>query len=138
MTLLPLAFNWQNIVEGDGVSLAITGITIVFAGLVLIAGCIAILPRALDRWDAWRSASGKAAAGAGGPTAGAGLPSPEVRAALAWVALRELEVFQLGDQTRLTFRPVRSPGLWSILHASRNPDPGSPCADTNSSSTTIP
>ncbi len=136
MTPLPLAFNWQNIVDGDGVPLALTGITIVFGGLVLIACAIAVLPRVLARWDRWRAPKG--AKGEGAAAEEATLPSPEVRAALAWVALRELEVFQLGDQTRLTFRPVRSPGLWSILYASRNPDPENPCADTNSSSTTIP
>ena len=113
--------------------LALTGITIVFGGLILIAGYIAILPRVLARWDAWRRPVVDSP-----DSSAADLPSPEVRAALAWVALRELEVFQLGDQTRLTFRSTRSPGLWSILYTSRNPDPDSPCADTNSSSTTIP
>ncbi len=133
MTPLLFAFNWQNIVDGDGVPLALTGITIVFGGLLLIASYIAVLPRVLARWDTWRQPAGNPA-----DAPPAELPSPEVRAALAWVALRELEVFQLGDQTRLTFRSTRSPGLWSILYSSRHPDSDSPCADTNSSSTTIP
>ncbi|WP_221031999.1 OadG family transporter subunit [Actomonas aquatica] len=138
MTPLLLAFNWQNIVDGDGIPLAITGISIVFGGLVLIAAYITVLPRVLERWDAWRSKGQPADAAAAGAEEDDGLPSPEVRAALAWVALRELEVFRLGDQTRLTFKPVRSAGLWSILNTSRYNDPAAPCADTNSSSTTNP
>lgn len=39
--------GWQNIVEAEGFGIAITGMLIVFTALILITGCISILPKLL-------------------------------------------------------------------------------------------
>ena len=41
-------FNVQNIIDGQAISVSITGMSIVFCGLLLISGYIAILPVILD------------------------------------------------------------------------------------------
>lgn len=129
------AVSLQNVRDGGGVPLSVTGMAIVLLGLALIAGYIAILPVTLRAWDRWRKV-GRAA------PAEAGRLTPEVRAALAWVAARELETFQLGDRQRLTFRPSHRQSLWEAmprLHdlSPRTSSPES-CAATTSSSTTRP
>ncbi len=43
--------GWHNVVEGDGIAIAITGMLIVFVALVLIAGAIAALPKILAVLD---------------------------------------------------------------------------------------
>jgi len=42
------AFNVQNIVQGNGVAISITGMAIVFSGLVVITVFIKVLPFLLD------------------------------------------------------------------------------------------
>ncbi len=44
---MELQYNFQNVVDGQGISIAITGMLIVFSALVLISSFIAVLPRAL-------------------------------------------------------------------------------------------
>lgn len=41
--------GWENVAQYDGVSIAITGILVVFAVLSVISGFIALLPRLLAR-----------------------------------------------------------------------------------------
>jgi Na+-transporting methylmalonyl-CoA/oxaloacetate decarboxylase gamma subunit len=129
------AVSLQNVQDGDGFALAVTGMAIVLSGLALIVGYIAVLPVALRAWDRVRSR---------GRPLPAVVPTltPEKRAALAWVATRELESFQLGDRQRLTFRPLHRPSLWDAMPRLYDLSPRSiasePCAATNSSSTTRP
>ncbi len=119
MISLPLAFSWQNVVDGNGVPLALTGLAIVFSGLLIIALFIGSLPRMLATWD--RFWAGRDQATTAKPTAASktvadpSTASPEVQAALAWVAIRELEVFRLGDEQRLTLQPHRRPGTWRVI-----------------------
>ena len=40
--------GWQNIVDGRGISISLTGMAIVFAALVIITLFIAAVPRVLD------------------------------------------------------------------------------------------
>lgn len=124
--LLLLAFSWQNVVDGNGIPLALTGLAIVFSGLLFIALFIASLPRLLKRYDRLMSppvqlakpADDKADAPADPSTA-----SPEIQAALAWVAVRELEVFRLGDEQRLTLQSHRRSGMWRAFTNLRDNDP---------------
>ena len=46
---MPTDFGFHNILENDGIGLAVTGMSIVFTALVLVAGFIAALPGALSR-----------------------------------------------------------------------------------------
>ena len=41
-------FSWNNVVVGNGLGMALVGMTIVFAGLVSISAYIALLPKLLD------------------------------------------------------------------------------------------
>ena len=40
--------GWENIVQSGGVSIAITGMAVVFAVLAIISGFITLLPKALE------------------------------------------------------------------------------------------
>ncbi|MBI9109820.1 OadG family protein [Maridesulfovibrio ferrireducens] len=40
-----MVFSWQHVVNGDGVALSITGMSIVFVALMLVSLYIAMLPR---------------------------------------------------------------------------------------------
>lgn len=44
-----LQASFQNILDGQGAGIAITGMSIVFAGLGLICLCIFLLPKILER-----------------------------------------------------------------------------------------
>lgn len=44
-----LQVNLQNVLDGQGVSITITGMSIVFAALALISVCISVLPKLLER-----------------------------------------------------------------------------------------
>ncbi len=121
-----LALSWQNVVDGNGVPLALTGLAIVFSGLVLIAVFIAALPRLLQQWDrlmAPRPDPAAAPTPAAPESADPATASPVVQAALAWVAVRELEVFRLGDQQRLTLQSHRRSGMWRAIPSLRDIDP---------------
>jgi hypothetical protein len=127
MSTLPLAFSWQNVVDGNGIPLALTGLAIVFSGLLFIALFIASLPRTLRAWDRWREGRSAAKVAPGktvepDPTDPSSIP-PEVQAALAWVAVRELEVFRLGDTQRLTLQTQHRSGLWRTLSTLRDNAP---------------
>ena len=42
-----LNFSFQNVIDANGVAIALTGMSIVFAALILIAVFVALLPRML-------------------------------------------------------------------------------------------
>lgn len=125
--MLPiLALSWQNVIDGNGIPLALTGLAIVFSGLLFIALFIASLPRLLKRYDRLMTPpppAAKPAADAGSAPADPSTASPEIQAALAWVAVRELEVFRLGDEQRLTLQPHRRSGMWRAFTNLRDNDP---------------
>lgn len=124
MTLI-LALSWQNVIDGNGVPLALTGLSIVFSGLVIIALFIASLPKLLQQWDRLMTKPTTLAKPAVAPTEALADPttaSPEVQAALAWVAVRELEVFRLGDEQRLTLQSHRRSGMWRTISTLRDKD----------------
>lgn len=51
----------QNIISGHGISISITGMAIVFSGLLIITICISLLPRILELPDKIRARSIKKA-----------------------------------------------------------------------------
>ncbi len=53
-------FNLQNIIDGQAISISITGMAIVFCGLVLITGYIMLLPHILDLLTGQKKAPKKA------------------------------------------------------------------------------
>lgn len=120
-----LAFSWQNVVDGNGIPLALTGLSIVFSGLLFIALFIFSLPKLLKQWDrlmAKPTTLAKPAVASVEEPADPATASPEVQAALAWVAVRELEVFRLGDEQRLTLQSHRRSGMWRTISTLRDKD----------------
>ena len=53
------SFSFQNIIDGQAVSISITGMLIVFSGLLLISIYISLLPRILDLFERRSSAAAK-------------------------------------------------------------------------------
>ncbi len=62
-------YGYQNIVDGQGIDIAITGMSIVFTALALISLFISMLPRILALWSPERSAVVCAPAGPDGSRA---------------------------------------------------------------------
>lgn len=58
-----MIYSYQNIVEGQGIDIAITGMSIVFTALALISLFIFVLPRILARWSPETSAVARSTAG---------------------------------------------------------------------------
>ena len=64
-------FNVQNIIDGQGISIAITGMVIVFFALTMISLFIAALPRILARVEKrWPESQGHHAPQTSAPPAG--------------------------------------------------------------------
>ena len=51
---MKFGINLQNIVDNDGLAVSVTGMTIVFLGLLLDSVFIALLPAALEMLDRFR------------------------------------------------------------------------------------
>lgn len=45
--MFELSFSYQNVLDGQGFALALTGMTIVFTALSMVSAFIALLPRVL-------------------------------------------------------------------------------------------
>lgn len=45
--------GWQNIVDGRGIEITLTGLTIVFLALAMIAVFLTLLPRGLKKLAEW-------------------------------------------------------------------------------------
>ncbi len=45
--MFEFSFSYQNVLDGQGIALALTGMTIVFTVLSMVSAFIAVLPRAL-------------------------------------------------------------------------------------------
>ncbi|MBE9487161.1 MAG: OadG family protein [Chloroflexi bacterium] len=106
-------YSWQNVIDGNGIGITLTGMLIVFSGLALISLFITALPRVLD----WGS---RLAAGKDTPStvqAGASVamePSDEeIMAALALVLHLELQ-HSLGEDSKVTIsRQQRQGSIWA-------------------------
>lgn len=103
----------HNIIEGDGIGLAITGMLIVFFGLVFISLYIAVLPR-LFGWvqvQKRRRLERRMPAPAHTPQ---GLDDPVLRAAIALVIQLELEHEQTLDAQRITIQRDEAQEAWAF------------------------
>ncbi|WP_415714304.1 OadG family protein [Maridesulfovibrio sp.] len=68
-----MLFSWDNVVAGNGLSLSITGMSIVFVALILVSAYISLLPKIA----AFCNKIIPPAAHHSGPVAGA--PAPQVK-----------------------------------------------------------
>ena len=62
-------YSFQNIVDGQGIDIAVTGMSIVFTALTLITLFISMLPRILALWSPEPSAAAQSSAGPEGSPA---------------------------------------------------------------------
>lgn len=107
-----MTHSWQNVIDGNGIGITVTGMLIVFSGLLLISLFIAALPRALElkgRIAAIRDISAPV------PTAAATEPpsEAEIMAVISLVLHLETER-SLGEGHRLTIsRQNRQGSIWA-------------------------
>lgn len=105
-----MSVGWENVIAGNGVGLAISGITIIFLSLLSISLFIRLLPRVLALVDSGtrdRATSASVATERPEP-----LSEAEKEAVIALVLHLELE-YQSGESGRVTLRPHASRSMWS-------------------------
>ena len=105
-------FSWQNVIDGNGIGITLTGMLIVFSGLLLISLFIAALPRVLALMDDKCSAADKAqtaesvASGSDDPT------EDEIMAVISLVLHLETER-SLGEGSRMTISRKKRGSIWA-------------------------
>lgn len=114
----------DNILAGDGIGIAITGMVVVFLGLLLTSAYIAILPRFFDgldrarsRWEARREArrdARQAGRATPAPTP-ADAFDPDLLAAIAYVMDAERARERSEDRQRITMRDDGEQGVWTAI-----------------------
>lgn len=112
----------DNIVAGDGIGIALTGMVVVFLGLLLTSAYIALLPRFFDgldrarsRRDARRDARRtRRDARREGPASTDTL-DPDLLAAIAYVMDAERERERSEDRQRITMRDDGEQGVWTAI-----------------------
>lgn len=115
--------GWENVIAGDGIGLALTGIFIVFSGLVFISLLIASIPRAFS-W-AGMAKSKMTQTRAQGTNEGMMDHEPmvwadeEMLAAISCVLQAEMERERALDDQRITMRRGDRPSNWAILGTMR-------------------
>ncbi|MFW5972752.1 MAG: OadG family protein [Bacteroidota bacterium] len=103
----------DNIIAGDGIGLAITGMLIVFAGLIFISLYIAAIPRALEWAESQKQRREERRRPA--PTAAAsGIEDPTLRAAIALAIQLELENELPLDAQRITIQRDAAQNAWTF------------------------
>ncbi len=106
----------ENIVAGNGVGIAVTGMAIVLVGLLLISLFVALLPRLVE------GAAGKgerakvqaADAGVMGEEQSVDV-DPNVLAAITYVVAAEREREQSMDRQRITMREDQEQRVWTAI-----------------------
>lgn len=111
--------SWQNVLAGDGVGLALTGMFIVFTGLLLMSFFIASLPRMLD-WAGvarTRLASARIQAADESKLEREAMvwAEEDLLAAIGCVIQMELEYEQSRDDQRITIRRGEAEHNWEII-----------------------
>ncbi len=103
--------SWQNVIDGHGIGISITGMLIVFSGLTLISLFITALPKILASGRAEKKAA--AAKAAIENTVSAEPTEEDIIAVLALVLHAEFE-HSLGEMTHLTIsRQQRTGSVWA-------------------------
>ncbi|MFW6206163.1 MAG: OadG family protein [Gemmatimonadota bacterium] len=103
----------ENIVAGNGIGIAITGMLIVFAGLTLISGFVAVLPR-IAGTDVRRPRVQAADAGVMGQEPSLAL-DPDLLAAIGYVVEAEWLREQTMDRQRITMEEPDEQQVWTAI-----------------------
>jgi Na+-transporting methylmalonyl-CoA/oxaloacetate decarboxylase gamma subunit len=105
-------YSWQNVIDGNAIGITLTGMLIVFSGLLLISLFITCLPRILALKE--RLAAASETAEAVTPNAAVVEPSEdEIMAVISLVLHMETER-SLGEGSKLTIsRQQRQGSIWA-------------------------
>jgi hypothetical protein len=103
----------QNIVDGDGIGLAITGMLIVFTGLIVISLYIASLPRLLGWMDA-RMQMRLARSTPPAPEPASVADDLALVAAIAMVLQMERDFERVQDAQRITIQRDDAQDVWAL------------------------
>ena len=106
----------ENIVAGNGIGIAVTGMAIVLAGLLLISLFVAALPRLAGGTAGKRERPKVQAADAGvmGEESSIDL-DPDLLAAITYVVAAEREREQSMDRQRITIREDEEQRVWTAI-----------------------
>jgi len=115
--------SFQNVVDADGIGIAITGMSIVFSGLVLISLYIYSIPKLLERLEKGakklsekRTPSAAPVAGISGGTE----LTDELLSAIAYVIHMEKEYEDAEDHQRITVQRDDARQVWAVTGRLRN------------------
>ncbi len=106
--------GWHNIAAGDGIGIAIVGMSVVFIGLLLIVFYISSIPRIFERMDRAKHARASGAKTAVRVAAPAPVDDLVLMAAIGYVLQAELEHEQAQDYQRITIQRDESQQVWSV------------------------
>jgi Na+-transporting methylmalonyl-CoA/oxaloacetate decarboxylase gamma subunit len=120
-----MKMSFQNVLDADGIGIAITGMSIVFCGLVLISLFIAALPKLLGKVEkeVARKRAAKVAAKSSAKPKVAISPSElsdEMRAAIGYVIHMEREFEDAEDHQRITVQRGDTNQVWAVTGRLRN------------------
>jgi sodium pump decarboxylase gamma subunit len=114
-------FSLQNVFDADGIGIAITGMAIVFSGLVLISLYISSMPKLLGRMEkevakkqARKAAKKAKAAEAASPVKPVTELSDDMMAAIAYVIRAEKEYEDAEDHQRITVQHDDANQVWAV------------------------
>lgn len=103
-------FSWQNVIDGNGIGITITGMLIVFSGLLLISLFISALPRIL----AFKDGKSTLPENAEKPVAdGSSEPSEDEIMALISLVLHMETERSLGEGSKLTISRQKRGSIWA-------------------------
>lgn len=116
--------SFQNVLDADGIGIALTGMSIVFAGLVLISLYIASIPKLLGNMDkaVKKRAEKKKAVKSARPVVvtDPSKLSAELLTAIGYVIHMEKEFEDAEDHQRITIQRGDTNQVWAVTGRLRN------------------
>lgn len=103
-----MSAGWDNVIAGNGIGLAVTGIGIIFISLLCLSCFIYLLPRVMRLLGGGNSSVSDTKQA----EVMVELTEEEKQAAIALILHLELE-YQSGESGRVTLRPHASSSIWS-------------------------
>jgi Na+-transporting methylmalonyl-CoA/oxaloacetate decarboxylase gamma subunit len=104
-----LAFSWQNVLDGNGLWVTVTGMAIVFLGLIIISAFIAILPRALAYVDSFKKKTKEVEEE---PKKNKNIDE-DILAAIGYIVWCEREEMESSDRQIITMQRGQSDSIWA-------------------------
>lgn len=103
-----LTFSWQNVLDGNGIWVTITGMVIVFIGLIIISSFIAVLPRALAFFDSFQKKKKNE-----DKTEKNEEIDEDILAAIGYIIWCEKEEMESSDRQKITMQKGEADSIWA-------------------------